>query len=134
MVYCPYNLVSESIYHRLTSFPSKYTIESMVYCSHLQIWSTPVGYEELARGFEPIRNGEIFLMINKKNYVDLRMCCSVTLSYICVILHTMLRLAYVVMAVGRVHYRSSKLRRLMPIWPLWIKLRRSKGEKQTKLI
>ena len=70
----------------------------MIYCSHLQIWSTPFGYEEVARG-----NGEIFLMINKKNYVDLRMCCSVTLSYISVILHIMLRLAYVVMAVGRVH-------------------------------
>ena len=59
MVYCPYGLVSESIYHRLTSFPSQYTIESMVYCSHLEIWSTPVGYEELARGFEPIRNGDV---------------------------------------------------------------------------
>ena len=59
MVYCPYNLVSESINHRLTSFPSQYTIESMVYCSHLQILSTPVGYEELARDFEPIRNGDI---------------------------------------------------------------------------
>ena len=31
----------------------------MVYCSHLEIWSTPVGYEELARGFEPIRNGDV---------------------------------------------------------------------------
>ena len=27
-----------------------------------QIWSTPVDYEELAVGFEPIRNGEIFGM------------------------------------------------------------------------
>lgn len=26
----------------------------------LQIWSTTDGYEELARGFEPIRNGAIF--------------------------------------------------------------------------
>ena len=25
-----------------------------------QIWSTPVGYEEFARGFKPIRKGEIF--------------------------------------------------------------------------
>ena len=25
-----------------------------------QIWSTPVGYKELAERFEPIRNGEIF--------------------------------------------------------------------------
>ena len=31
----------------------------------LQIWSTPVGYEELAQAFEPIKNGEIFWMNNK---------------------------------------------------------------------
>ena len=28
------------------------------------IWSVPVGYEELAGGFQPIRNGEIFWMNN----------------------------------------------------------------------
>ena len=33
----------------------------MVYCSHLQILSMPVGYEELARGFHPVKNGEICL-------------------------------------------------------------------------
>ena len=25
-----------------------------------QIWSTPIGYKEIAERFEPIRNGEIF--------------------------------------------------------------------------
>ena len=27
---------------------------------NFQIWSGPVGYKELARGFKPIGNGEIF--------------------------------------------------------------------------
>ena len=31
------------------------------------IWSTPAGYEEIAGGFEPTRNGETFQMNN--NYV-----------------------------------------------------------------
>lgn len=44
------------------AFPDKDTVESMVYYLHLQIWSTPAAacYEELAGGFEPKRNGEIF--------------------------------------------------------------------------
>ena len=33
--YRPSSLIFRQIYHRSTSFPSKYTIESMVYCSHL---------------------------------------------------------------------------------------------------
>ena len=39
----------------------KDTIESMVYDLHLQFGQRrPACYEELAGGFEPIRNGEIF--------------------------------------------------------------------------
>ena len=33
--YRPSSLIFRQIYHRSTSFPSKYTIESMVYCSNL---------------------------------------------------------------------------------------------------
>ena len=33
--YRPSSLIFRQIYHPSTSFPSKYTIESMVYCSHL---------------------------------------------------------------------------------------------------
>ena len=33
--FCPSSLVSNQIYHRSASFPIKYIIESMVYCSHL---------------------------------------------------------------------------------------------------
>ena len=38
----------------------------MVYCSLFQIWSTPVGYEEIAQagGFEPIKYAEIFWMFH----------------------------------------------------------------------
>ena len=35
IVYCPCSLVSQQIYHRSTSLPIKYTMESMLYCSHL---------------------------------------------------------------------------------------------------
>ena len=36
MVFCPSSLVFNQIYHDpFTSFPIKYTIESLVYCSHL---------------------------------------------------------------------------------------------------
>ena len=62
MVYCPCSLVSNQIYHPTTSFPMKYTIESMVYCSQLPnmvrarwLWR---------RSWEPIRKGEIFWMNN----------------------------------------------------------------------
>ena len=34
---CPSSLVFKRIYHRSTSFPSKYTIESMVYCLQLPL-------------------------------------------------------------------------------------------------
>ena len=66
-----------------TSFPGKYTLEQPrfqtnvqsnsliskkiyrriggIYITRiLQIWSTPVGYEELAGGFESVRDGVIF--------------------------------------------------------------------------
>ena len=46
------------------SFPVKYTIESMVYCSHLSNMVSASWYEELAAGLEPIRNVKIFWMIN----------------------------------------------------------------------
>ena len=62
MVYCPCSLVSNQIYHPKTSFPMKYTIESMVYCSHLP---NMVRARWLWRiSWEPIRNGEIFWMNN----------------------------------------------------------------------
>ena len=85
------NLISKSIYHRSTSFPSHISSNRWFITRIFQIWSMQVGYGELAGGSEPIRNGEIFLMINKKNYVDLRVCYSVTPSYNCVTLHSMLR-------------------------------------------
>ena len=61
------------------SFPGKYTINqphfqaniisNQCYSAHiLQIWSTPVGYEELARGFDPVRNGKIIWMNNNEYY------------------------------------------------------------------
>ena len=40
------NLVSKSVYHQIDGIAPIF-----------QIWSMPVGYEELAEGFEPIRNG-----------------------------------------------------------------------------
>ena len=43
----------------------------MVYCSHLQILSMPVGYEELAGGFHPVKNCEIFGMNNNTSYAIL---------------------------------------------------------------
>ena len=47
-------LVSKSIYQ----------FDGIFQIRIFQIWSTPVDYEELAMGFEPIRNGEIFWMYN----------------------------------------------------------------------
>ena len=43
----------------------------MVYCSHPQILSMPVGYEELAGGFHPVKNFEIFGMNNNTSYAIL---------------------------------------------------------------
>ena len=43
----------------------------MVSCSHLQILSMPVGYEELAGGFHPVRNSEIFEMNNNTSFAML---------------------------------------------------------------
>ena len=48
------NLVSKQMHHQIAR--------------SFLIWSTPTGYEELAGRFEPIRNGEIFRMTNKRVY------------------------------------------------------------------
>ena len=41
----------------------------MIYCSlRPNLINAPVSYEELAGGFEPIRNGKIFCINNKREY------------------------------------------------------------------
>ena len=55
------NLVSKQMYHRTISFPRNVPSNWWYITRIFQIWSTPVGYEELAGGFEPIRKAKYFL-------------------------------------------------------------------------
>ena len=55
---------STLMYYQLALFLIKYTIKLMVYCSHFQIWSAPVGYGRWARGMETIRNRKVFWVNN----------------------------------------------------------------------
>lgn len=62
MVFCSCSLVSNQIYHPKTSFPIKFTIESMVYYSHLPKMVRARWLWRISR--KPIRNGEIFWINN----------------------------------------------------------------------
>ena len=57
----PNSLVSRQIYHRSTSFPMKYTIESMLHCLHYPNSINTAWLGRICRGIGLIRNGEIFL-------------------------------------------------------------------------
>ena len=75
MAYCPSNLISKSIYHRSTSFPSQYTIDRI---NGLLLASSKFGQRQFVMKNKPgalnqSETAKCFL-INKKSYVDLRMC------------------------------------------------------------